>query len=70
MNDYTYITIFDREYPMDKQAEGIAISQAICSGACNRCRFLEQCSNDDRFEFPREAWCSKKKAEILANWKE
>ena len=70
MNNYTHITVFDREYPMDVQAEGLAVTQAVLTGACNRCELLKQCSNGERFKFPETAWCMKKKAEILANWKE
>ena len=70
VNDYTTIVIFDREYPMEKQAEGIAVNQAVLTGACNQCGFLARCSTDDSFKPPVFAWCAKKKAEILANWNE
>lgn len=68
MSDYTHITVFDREYPMDVQAEGIAVSQAVVSGACDKCGFLARCSTDDKFQPPVFAWCSKRKAEILVDW--
>ena len=31
---YTHIAMFDRPYPPEKQAEGLAISQAIVDGHC------------------------------------
>lgn len=59
------ITIFDKQYPDEKNAEGLAISWAVNSGACDRCRWLVDCENDDSFRFPKEAPCMKKKAEWL-----
>lgn len=35
MPKWTHITMFDRPYPAEKQAEGIAISQAIVGGHWN-----------------------------------
>ena len=66
MSEQKYITQFDRPYPTDKQAEGIAVSQAIMGGHCNKCGFLTQCSTQDDFQFPAFAWCMRRKAEILA----
>ena len=34
MANWKHITMFDRPYPAEKQAEGIAISQAIVGGHC------------------------------------
>lgn len=65
MADMTLITMFDRPYPADKQAEGRAVSWAIASGACNACKHLPRCSTDNRFVFPADAACMKKKAELL-----
>lgn len=65
MEDYTHITMFDRPYPPEKQAEGLAISQAIVDGHCYKCGFFHQCSTQDDFQFPVFAWCMKRKAEIL-----
>lgn len=70
MSEWQHITIFDREYPADKQAEGMAIHQAVATGACDKCGFLQKCSTDDSFKPPVFAWCQRKKAEILAKWKE
>ena len=32
-----HITIFDRAYPREKQVEGLAISEAVASGKCDKC---------------------------------
>jgi len=66
---YTNFTMFDRQYPKEKQAEGLAISYAVASGKCNDCRFLKQCESDRNFAFPDEAYCQKRKREILKEWK-
>lgn len=63
---YTHVTMFDRPYPPEKQAEGLAISQAIVGGHCETCRFLPQCSTQKDFKFPVFAWCMRRKAEIMA----
>lgn len=64
-----HITLFDRPYPVEKQAEGLAISEAIVNGECDKCGFLSRCKSDKFFDFPVFAWCSRRKAEILAEWK-
>lgn len=66
MSNFTHVTIFDREYPLEVQAEGIAVSQAVATGACYQCEFFARCSTDDSFKIPLSAWCSNKKIEILA----
>ena len=68
MDGWTHITLFDKQYPVDKQAEGIAIHEAVVSGECNRCGFLTQCENEDTFIPPVFAWCSRRKTEILVDW--
>lgn len=70
MEGLTHITMFDRQYPPDKQAEGLAISQAIVGGHCQRCGFLGQCSTQNDFQFPPFAWCMRRKAEILKGMEE
>lgn len=65
MKGYTNITMFDKPYPPEKQAEGLAISQAIMGGHCDKCGFLPRCSTQNDFQFPLSAWCMKRKAEIL-----
>ena len=61
-----HITMFDRQYSPEKQAEGLAISQAIVYGHCDKCGFLPQCSTQgEAFQFPVFAWCMRRKAEIL-----
>ncbi len=64
-SDWRHVTIFDRPYPIEKQAEGMAIHQAVATGACDKCGFLRQCSADVSFKPPVFAWCSRKKAELL-----
>lgn len=50
----------------EKQAEGLAISQAIVYGHCDKCGFLPQCSTQgEAFQFPVFAWCMRRKEEIL-----
>ena len=55
---YTHVTMLDRPYPPEKQAEGLAISQAIVGGHCETCGFLSQCSTQKDFRFPVFAWCA------------
>lgn len=65
-NHITHVTMFDRPYPPEKQAEGLAISQTIVGGHCETCGFLTQCSTQKDFKFPVFAWCMRRKAEIMA----
>lgn len=65
MAEWTLTTMFDRPYSPEKMAEGRAISWAIATGACNSCEHLQRCSTDDRFAFPADAACMKKKTELL-----
>lgn len=53
---WTHITTFDREYPPDVQAEGIAVHEAVAEEHCNRCAFI--------------AWCQARKKEILKSWED
>ena len=65
---WKHITMFDRQYSPEKQAEGLAISQAIVYGHCDKCGFLPQCSTQgEAFQFPVFAWYMRRKAEILAD---
>lgn len=57
--------IFDKPYSKEKNAEGLGVNWALITGACNACKFLEQCSTDRDFEFPNYAPCMVKKTEIL-----
>ena len=43
-----HITVFDRQYTPEKQAEGLAISQAIWTG-CHACKHWDSADN----------WCNK-----------
>ena len=67
---YTHVTMFDRPYPPEKQAEGLAISQAIVGGHCETCGFLPQCSTQKDFKFPVFAWCMRRKAKIMTKMEE
>ena len=59
-----HITIFDREYSQEKQAEGLAISEAVATGKCNECGYLNQCESNRGFRF------QKRKHQILKSWEE
>lgn len=59
------IVMFDKPYSEDKTAEGLGVNWALITGACNACKFLEQCSTDSNFQFPNYAPCMAKKSEIL-----
>lgn len=63
---WKHITVFDRVYPPEKLAEGLAVNEAVVFGECDKCGFLEQCSSDDTFVPPVFAWCSKRKHELLS----
>lgn len=69
MAERTHITMFDRQYPPEKQAEGLAVSQAIVQGHCNKCGFYAECTSNEHFKFPIFVWCSRRKAELLAEWR-
>lgn len=69
MAEWKHLTIFDRPYQIEKQAEGLAVSQAVVEGHCSNCGFLKQCSTDCSFKPPVLAWCARRKSEILDGWK-
>lgn len=69
-NEWKHVTIFDKSYPKEKQAEAIAIQFAIVEGHCDKCGFLERCCTDSSFRPPVFAWCSQKKNQILKEWKD
>ena len=60
-----HINFFDRPYPFEKQMEGLAISQAMVSGACFKCRYYAQCSTDETFSFPPDTLCMKRKKDLM-----
>lgn len=37
-----HITVFDMAYQKEKQAEGLAISEAVATGKCNECGLLQR----------------------------
>ena len=66
----TYCTVFMENLPPEKQAEGLGVQAAVLLGECFRCEHYARCSTDERFEFPDDAACSKRKADILKKWEE
>lgn len=62
---WKHIIMFDCAYPKEKQAEGIAVAEAVANGKCNKCRFLRQCESSENFHPPVSAWCMKRKTDIL-----
>lgn len=69
MDEYKHITIFDKPYSMEKQAEGMAVHHAVAEGHCNECGFLGRCSADTSFRPPFFAWCAREKSKILEELK-
>lgn len=69
MSDWKYIAVFGGRYPIEKQAEGIAVQMAVAEGHCDKCGFLAKCSADDSFRPPVFAWCTQKKHDILKEWR-
>lgn len=67
-SEWNHITVFDREYSAEKQAEGIAVQAAVAEGHCEKCGFLNRCSTDDSFHPPVFAWCFQEKKKILHEW--
>lgn len=67
-NGHTVVTIFDRAYPAETQAEGQAVSWAVATGACDKCSYLAVCSASDGVTWrpPATAACMVRKAELLA----
>ena len=68
-NGHTVVTIFDRAYPAETRAEGQAVSWAVATGACDKCRHLAVCSRSDGVTWrpPDTAACMVRKAELLAH---
>lgn len=65
-----HFVVFDGgPYSLEKQAEGIAVNQAVIYGHCDNCSFLKKCATDTTFRPPFFAWCARKKAEIIASLK-
>ena len=66
---WKHITVFDRAYPPETLAEGLAVNEAVVGGHCDKCAFLERCSSDSSYSPPVFAWCFRRKREILADHK-
>ena len=56
-----HITIFDKPYSKDKVAEGMAISEAIKHGDCDKCGYFLKCFSNTKFKFPENAPCMQRK---------
>ena len=69
MPKWKHITMFDRPYPAEKQAEGVAVHEAVVEGHCAACGFYKICSTVNTVQPPVFAWCMRRKAEIMADWK-
>lgn len=69
-NGHTVVTVFDHAYPAETQAEGQAVSWAVATGACDKCRHLAVCSASDGITWrpPVTAACMVRKAELLARF--
>ena len=63
--EMTVVTIFDRPYTPEKQAEGQAVSWAVANMLCFKCGHYFRCSVDTTFVPPEDTFCMRKKAEIL-----
>ena len=68
LKGYQNVVIFDKDYPKEKQAEGIAVSHAVVYGHCEKCEYLKSCSTNDKFQPPVFAWCQQEKKRILDSW--
>lgn len=68
LKGYQHVTLFDKKYPMDVQAEGIAVNHAVVFGHCDKCGFLKTCSTNENFKPPVFAWCQQEKQRILESW--
>lgn len=62
------ITIFDKAYDRDKNAEGLAIANSVLNGECDICPSVAVCSSNGNFKFPTDAACTVHKREILQSW--
>ena len=67
-NEWKHITILDRPYPKEKQAEALVVQMAVVEGYCDKCGFLPKCCSDIGFKPPVFAWCSQQKNRILKEW--
>lgn len=49
--------VFDDSYSLEKIKEGLAVREAVLTGACDKCAYLRECSSNENFEFPTCAPC-------------
>ena len=64
-----FVVFYGGPYSLEKQAEGIAVNQAVIYGYCEKCGCLKRCASDTTFHPPFFTWCMRKKAEIIASLK-
>lgn len=62
------ITIFDKAYDREKNAEGLGIAASVLNGECDTCPSVAVCSSNGRFKFPDDAACMVHKRDILQSW--
>lgn len=65
MDDFTLYTVFGKPYSAGKIAEAQAVAIAAICGACLDCEHRIECESNEKFIFPREAWCMAEKVKIL-----
>ena len=62
-----HITMFDRQYTPEKQAEDWQSLRPSCLGIVTSAPFATMLDTGAEFTFPAVAWCMHRKAEILAD---
>jgi len=59
------IVIFDKPYSLEKQAEGMAVAEAVVKGWCENCRLRFRCECDPDFVFQPDCPCAIRKKELI-----
>ena len=59
------VIIFDKPYSAEFTAEAHAVQWAVMSGACDKCKYKQECENSKFFKFPKRAACMQKKKELI-----
>lgn len=60
-----HIVVMPQGLSRSKICEGLAIHRAVVSGECDRCAYLPDCSSDNSFKMPADAYCMKEKARLF-----
>lgn len=63
------IVIFDKPYSLEKQAEGMAVVEAVVKGWCENCCLRFRCECDPDFVFQPVCPCTIRKKELLEEMK-